>query len=116
MRKTHTISKEQKLKLELSLIPRLRLMGMIMLLFSIISLSYAFLYQSAPQDDGIVTVEEITGSSGLTVVSTESSDDANFSPHDYMNFFAVSLLFTGIGIACLLTAWKKNKQTRPFLH
>jgi hypothetical protein len=91
--------------IEEQLIPRLFVVGCILTLFSLCSLSYAlFTAPSSPpvEDDNFSTPEEREVSSGI-------SSPFSIDPNNHSHFYAISFIFASVGGACILTAWKKNK-------
>jgi Ca2+/Na+ antiporter len=99
----------EKIKIEKSLLGRLKKLGFVMLLFSACFLSYAFFVYPSPMDDGVITPQERTLSSGITN-TTQEMDEEELLAEETLNFFAVSLVFAAIGIACIVIAWKRQQD------
>jgi magnesium-transporting ATPase (P-type) len=90
-------NKKNKRRIERSLLSRLKVLGFILLAFSILFLFYA-----------------ITDSTSETVlIATEAPREGfckEFLAHETLNFFIVSAIFFIIGLSCVLTSWKRSKE------
>ena len=103
----------KKTETERQLLSRFKKMGIILLAFSVLFLGYAFVVHPSPWDDGVKTPAESELSSGLSNFSVQELSEEGLLPEETLNFFAISLVFAGIGIACILTAWKRSQNLPP---
>ncbi|MBS0621004.1 MAG: hypothetical protein JSS61_06060 [Verrucomicrobia bacterium] len=87
----------QKVETERSLIPRLKFMGTVFFFFSIASLLYAVLGKQEEQTFALA---------GIDLVE-ETTDDPH--PHEVLNFYLVSTLFSSLGGTCFWIARSKQK-------
>lgn len=99
-------------QIERQLIPRLKLMGVILLFFGLFSLIYAFFVHPLTSD-GIITEEEFSQESqdvASRVINSLERIDETPVPEETLNFFGVAIVFSSIGLSCIFIAWKKRHQ------
>jgi|GEM_PF-1789694 len=95
--KNQSKNKKNRRRIERSLLSRLKVLGFILLGFSIVFLFYAFIYSP----------------SETVLIATEDTGDGfckEFLAHETLNFFIVSAIFFIIGLACVLISWKQSKE------
>jgi magnesium-transporting ATPase (P-type) len=90
-------NKKNRRRIERSLLSRLRILGFILLGFSVLFLFYALTY--SPTETILIAAED--PGNGFC---------KEFLAHETLNFFIVSAIFFILGLACVLTFWKQNKQ------
>lgn len=78
-------------QIEKKMIPRLKVVGMILLLFSLIAFSYSFFPQETENE----------------MVSEESLLPEVYDPPP-MNMYIVAFVFCSVGTTCMTIAWRKK--------
>ena len=98
-----------QLLVEKQLIPRLSLLGWILLFFGVCSLIYGFYVHPLPSIDNFIPeTEKQIESLSLEVEQIESDIAKIVTPEEIFNFYIVSVIFAGLGLFCLFTSWKKG--------
>ena len=90
-------SKKNRRRIERSLVSRLRILGFILLGFSILFLFYAFTY--SPSETLLMAASQ-----------AEEAICEEFLPHETLNFFIVSGIFLILAAACIFTSWKQSQD------
>lgn len=80
-----------RLQIEQKLIPRLKILGIILLVFSVIALAYSFV----PNDP----VEEVAADEELLTA---------FGQPPPMNMYLVAAVLGSVGATCITIAWRKK--------
>ncbi len=104
----------EQLEVERKLLPRLRLMGYLLIGISVLTCSYAIIapkeeqiyYAHKEQKNAFFQQNEL--SSGLSLETDDTPFELN--PSEVLNFFVVSATFAGIGGLLLFTVWNRRKQ------
>ncbi len=93
--------RKQRMAIELLLLSRLKILGIILCGFGCGFLLYALNTPALEQLTGTLTLpeEELSG------VSIEGS-----CPPYSFNFFSLASLFGALGISCLILSWKKTRS------
>lgn len=95
---------EIHLEIEKKLIPRLKAVGLILLIFSLFSFFYAYFS---------TTYENPFPSENLSQESL-LDDDFDIPPEltatERLNFYVISGIFTAVGVTCLLICNKKKRE------
>jgi hypothetical protein len=113
MKNKSFLSKFEKLKpkvpvqldIERKLLPRLKFMGYVMYILSLVSLIFAIIAAQEPDADYALTQKSTAG------LNLENDQDlAELNPIEVLNFYVISVIFASVGVACFLTAWKKKKN------
>ena len=108
---------------EKNLLPRLKLMGSIMIFFAVATFIFALVVEedtfapvSTSTQLGFPVLEQIENASGISNLVEESQIELN--PMDVLNFYMVSLVFGIVAISCFLTVWRKRKTLfhKPHHH
>ncbi len=102
--KDEAFKKKNRRLIERILLHRLRILGFILLGFSILFFFYALTHSPS---------EEVTAAASKAEVLSTDFFSEECSPHDTFNFFSVSAIFALVGASCLMTSWKHSKKTNP---
>lgn len=89
--------------LEKQLFRRFKMLGFVLMTFSVCSLLYAALsppFEPLPIDS-LITPEEMELSSGLSPLEP--------NPKEVLNFYVISGIFALIGVSCILYAWRRKE-------
>lgn len=93
---------KQKIALELTLLSRLKVLGIITCFFALFFLVYALKAPVIERAlDTLTTPEE-----ELSGLSTQAISYYSF------NFYSIASLFGAIGITCIILSWKKTRSIR----
>lgn len=96
-------------EVEKQLIPRLGVLGGLLLFFSVCSLVYGFFVHPFPMTmDSLPQTEMQSEGLALDLVKVGEDKPATLLPEDILNFYFVALVFASIGFFCLFTSWKKR--------
>lgn len=98
------LKKAYQMQVDRLLLPRLKVLGWILIFFSFASFAYGIYVHPLPSSDMLETVPEIQ-TSGLDLTDTMLSKTP--SPEEVLNFFSIALVFALIGIFCLNTSKKR---------
>lgn len=105
-------TKQRKLslqKIEQQLIPRLGILGGILLTFSICSLVYGFyVHPLSNVDESLPQTEMQSQGMDLEPIKVDEDDPKTLLPEDILNFYFVSLVFGAIGFFCIFNSWKRK--------
>ncbi|HCJ83867.1 MAG: hypothetical protein A2Y28_01140 [Chlamydiae bacterium GWC2_50_10] len=101
-----TEEKTDPREIEKKLIPRLKMMGYILFVFSAISLGYSFTLPS-PEKTVFENVEDNEAAAGLTLFDEEEESLHPSAPKTYY-FFA--LVFVSVGFFCFFIARRKKTK------
>jgi len=99
-----------QLEVERRLLPRLKFMGYVMCILGLTTVAYAVFIpkdprigpETAQMEEPVVPVMAESG-----ILTDE--DPLELTPNEVLNFYAVALIFAGVGASCFLIAWKKRK-------
>ena len=96
------------LEVERKLLPRLKFMGYVMFVLSLISFGFAL----TVKEEALILPQETPKNQELETVATLLIDDTELelAAIEVLNFYAVSFVFAAIGGSCFLIAWKKRKS------
>ncbi|MBI2743704.1 MAG: hypothetical protein HYX48_07290 [Chlamydiales bacterium] len=99
-----------KLEIEKALLPRLRMMGFILIFLCLFTLTYALL--SEPYLPAVVeqNIERTVEEAGIGLPDLEEQPDFLVTKGQRLNLFLVSSVFGLIGIACFFYFWKKKER------
>jgi hypothetical protein len=92
------MNKKAKDKIERILLTRLKWISYIFYLWGFGFFFYALIAPPAPSSENL-----------LIEISELPQIPKEFSPHDFFNFFFLSILFFGLGVLCHYKAAKKQK-------
>jgi hypothetical protein len=100
------------LDVEKKLVPRLKFMGYVMYVLSLIAFAFAFTIKEEgeiiqPLQEGFTEPEEIEALTGIYLMSDD--DELELGPTEVLNFYLVSSIFAVVGTSCFLIVWKKKK-------
>jgi hypothetical protein len=95
-------------EVEKQLLPRLRLVGTLLIIFSLYAVFYAIFASPYLQyeEDFLDTPQEMQISAGPS--STNDTDAFMVTERQRLNLYMISSIFLVIGSSCLLYAWKKK--------
>jgi len=95
-------------EVEKQLLPRLRLMGILLIIFSLYAVFYAIF--ASPyleyEDDFFETPQEMQISAGPSDLN--DSDTFMVTQEQRLNLYMIASIFLVIGSSCLVYAWKKK--------
>ncbi|MFI5333735.1 MAG: hypothetical protein ACHQT8_01035 [Chlamydiales bacterium] len=102
--------KKTTLETEKKLLPRLRFMGCVLLLFGAFACAYAiiadpYLSTVGLDNDQLVVEEEVIG-----IPEFEETPPFIVTSFERINLYIVAFIFSSIGAGCLLLMWKKKKE------
>lgn len=95
--------KQDPKKIEKQLIPRLKVMGYILLIFAVITISYRFTLHTPPQPEFELFNDE-EAAAGFSFIE---DDEAELLPSNPNTYYIFSSLFTLVGLLCITTARRK---------
>ncbi|MBX9922975.1 MAG: hypothetical protein K2Y01_02580 [Rhabdochlamydiaceae bacterium] len=98
-----TPSPMNRFKLEKILWKRLKVLGYVLLGFSVLFLTYAFAIIFWEEDLDILPIQE------ESVTECHHVEEEPLA-HETLNFFLIASVFVCVGTACLLTARKRNQS------
>lgn len=93
-------------KIEKQLIPRLKVMGYILLTFAAITLSYRFTL-TAPQEPKFELFEEEEAAAGFSFIDT---DETALLPSNPKTYYIFSSIFALMGLFCITTARRRASK------
>lgn len=100
-----------KIEVERKLLPRLKLMGYLLLMISTTTLCFAIF---APKEE-LIHARASTSSfqnpelaSGISLITDDTPFELN--PTEVFNFYIVSAIFAAVGASLLFLTWKKKKD------
>jgi ABC-type glycerol-3-phosphate transport system permease component len=102
------------LDMERKLLPRLKFMGYVMLVFCLAAFIFAFSFKEEteiigpPPQEGFTDPDQTEAVSKIELISEDGQLELN--PTEVLNFYLVSFIFAVIGTTCFLIAWKKKKK------
>lgn len=103
----------EQVEVERKLLPRLRVMGYLLVGISVLTFTYAIV---APKEEELYYLhqeeknaffQENELSSGLSLATDDTPFELN--PSEVLNFFVVSATFAGVGGLLLFTCWNRRK-------
>jgi hypothetical protein len=99
------------IEVERKLIPRLKLMGYVLLSFSLAAFVFAITIKEETLIVPEATQETLVNTQELEAVTPLLTDDAEleFAATEVLNFYVVSLVFAMVGSSLFVIAWKKTK-------
>lgn len=103
-----------KQEVEKQLIPRLRFVGLVLLFFSVFSISYSvidtpYLSTVGIEEKGLPQMEE----SSLGIDLEPEEKDCALTPCETINLFLIAAIFATVGSTCLFIAWKRDRKQLP---
>ncbi len=98
-----------QLEVEQKLLPRLKIMGYLMIFLTLIALVFAILSPTESTIGPEIETQDFANlqSSGINIGNEEDLLDLNVK--DVLNFYMVSFVFALVGASCFLIGWKKKK-------
>jgi len=102
------------LDIEKKLLPRLKIMGYLMLTFCLAAFVFALTVKEETEvigplpQEGFTDPEQTEAVSEIELSSEEGQLELN--PTEVLNFYLVSFIFAVVGTSCFLIAWKKRKK------
>lgn len=97
-------------QLEKLLLPRLKAVGVLLILFALIALIYAFILPSTP-DDGIETLSERESPAGLSFSDLDGQPGITIIEEERQLFYLFTVVFSAVGSCCYYTAVKRTKRS-----
>lgn len=98
--------KAHKFRIERQLIPRLKLLGVLLLFFGLCSFVYGLFVHTLSPEETPELASTQNNSIELFEMSEAGIDD--ILPEDALNFFFVALVFSSVGLGCVFISWKKR--------
>lgn len=88
------------------LAPRLKMMGYILLGFTVITVGYTF-FLPKPPDDGFLTPEEQEVTAGFAI---ETEEEGTTHPTTPQTYYLFATIFASIGFLCIVAAIRKQAK------
>jgi hypothetical protein len=106
-------NKTEELAIEKQLLPRLKFMGILLILFSGCTLFYS-LFFTADIDEELA--RELASDQFIAPQEMEYSAGFDLFEEKCFHAYIVTASFAVVGLACLLIVWKKGKKSRNMMN
>ena len=99
-------------KIEKVLIERLKIIGILLILFGIISFGYSLVLNTTQADGSSPKLSTESTVMGLSPPEFEKDDPRTLLPENIFNFYFVGLIFSSLGVFCLFIYHKKKQELK----